>query len=182
MDKRWIAFFSQTGSELLEISKQLGKLPNTVIYNVGGNNDRPPINEEFRELLWKNGQRIDFTDYNPSIEDYYSLLRTEDVITLHGWLRIIPTKICKAFTIYNGHPGLITKYPELKGKDPQKKAFTLKLKESGCIIHKVEPEVDAGPIIANQIVNIENLGLDAIIKRLHDTSIKMWVDFLREKL
>ena len=43
-----------------------------------------------------------------------------DLITLHGYLRIIPENICKQCKhIYNGHPGLINMYPELKGKDPQ---------------------------------------------------------------
>jgi folate-dependent phosphoribosylglycinamide formyltransferase PurN len=45
------------------------------------------------------------------------------IVTLHGWLRVIPAYVCERSRIYNGHPGLITKYPELKGKDPQVRAF-----------------------------------------------------------
>ena len=45
------------------------------------------------------------------------------LITLNGWLRIVPPDKCAKYNIYNGHPGLITKYPELKGKDPQQRMW-----------------------------------------------------------
>ena len=41
-----------------------------------------------------------------------------------------PGEVCEKRNIYNGHPGLITQYPQLKGKDPQQKAIDLGLEYS----------------------------------------------------
>ena len=94
----------------------------------------------------------------------------------------MPGDICDEFDIYNGHPGLITKYPELKGKDPQEKAYRLGLHESGCVIHKAVAEVDSGEILREKVVSIEKLAPHDIMKILHKESINLWVDFLTEKL
>ena len=75
------------------------------------------------------------------------------IVTLHGWLRIVPPYVCERSKIYNGHPGLITKYPELKGKDPQEKAFKLKHKTIGCVLHKVSAGVDEGKIVMEERTN-----------------------------
>ena len=181
-NKRWCCFFSQTGSELFKIIQILNRMPDVIIYNFSDYNRYEKVNNNFKTYLWENYKIIERAPFNPTIEDYYSLLKPNDIITLHGWLRIIPPKICNSYNIYNGHPGLISKYPELKGKDPQKKAYELKLKTSGCVIHRVIPKVDAGEVIVEKEVNIENLGLEDIINVLHDESIKLWTEFLKEKI
>ena len=84
--------------------------------------------------------------------------------------------------MWNGHPGLITKYPELKGKDPQQKAIALGLKSSGCIIHRVTPEVDSGEIVASKEIQIENLEPADVFSKLHETSVNLWVEFLKTKI
>ena len=81
--------------------------------------------------------------------------------------------------MYNGHPGLITKYPELKGKDPQQKAWDLDLPTSGCVIHKVIAGVDEGPVMRDVEVSIRNLTMDQTFQALHKASVKLWVNFLR---
>ena len=116
-ETKWIAFFSQTGSEIADISEALGQAPDVIITN-----DRPEHLRTIDERIEKQGY---FTWANkPTEEDYISLLEAypDAVVTLHGWLRIVPPYVCERSNIYNGHPGLITKYPELKGKDPQEKA------------------------------------------------------------
>ena len=107
----------------------------------------------------------------------------DHIITLHGWMRIIPPSICEKYEIYNGHPGLITKYPILKGKDPQKRAYEGNYKTAGCVIHKVIPEVDAGEVIRHKEVGMFNSEtLDHFIKRLHGISIDLWVEFLNMRI
>lgn len=102
------------------------------------------------------------------------------VITLHGWLRIIPEEIIKEYpTMFNGHPGLITKYPELKGKDPQMKAWNLNLNTSGCVIHQVTAGVDEGPIMRQVEIPIRNLTLDELFSELHSKSVELWCKFLK---
>ena len=160
---RWVCFFSKSGSEILNIIKRSGKIPDLIITN-----NTKSINK-------------DILKYNVIIKDnnFYSDLLPGDIVTLHGWLRIVPDDICNSFNIYNGHPGDIVQYPCLKGKDPQKKAVDLGLKTSGCIIHKVIPEVDSGDIIYRDVIDISN-NLEETISILHDLSTIQWVQFLKD--
>jgi len=128
---KWVAFFSQTGSEILEISERLGYLPDRIVMN---NDMDRKLNPELVRIARNRFYNI---RNKPTPFEYYENIQAGDLVTLHGWLRIVPKPVCDRFKIYNGHPGLITTYPELKGKDPQKKAFELKHKDIGCIIHKV---------------------------------------------
>lgn len=175
---KWIAFFSQTGNEIAEVSNQLGRWPDTIITN-----ERPARFRKInQEVLSKN---IITLPNKPTVEDYRKVLAEaigddEYVITLHGWLRVIPTVVIKEYLyIYNGHPGLITKYPELKGKDPQKKAWNLDLNTSGCVIHQVTAGVDDGPIVRFEEVGIRNLTMEQMFQKLHNLSVDMWVNFLK---
>jgi len=124
------------------------------------------------------------TGTKPNVDDYRIFLGDpkKTIVTLHGWMRIIPAEICEEYEIYNGHPGLITKYPELKGKDPQEKAFNLKLSHSGCVIHRVTNIIDDGEILKARQIDIEGLTLDEVYERLHDTSIDLWCEFIKEIL
>ena len=88
--------------------------------------------------------------------------------------------MCENYNIYNLHPGLITKYPFLKGFNPQEKAFNLKLPTSGSVIHKVTSELDGGEILKSIEVDIKNLTLEEVYSELHKASSQLWVDFLQE--
>jgi len=148
----------------------------------------PKINPD---LLEKCFDRFVFLPKKPTVEEYREAIRNADVITLHGYLRIIPPQICGRFKIYNGHPGLITKFPELKGKDPQAKVwykhFEKPYKLHGHVIHEVIPEVDAGRVVSekeffsNNIYNEFN-SLEDYIKRLHKLAIENWVGFMCKSL
>ena len=175
---KWIAFFSQTGNEIAEVSNHLGRWPDVIITN-----ERPArVRKINQEVLSKN---IITLPNQPTVEDYRSVLAEAVgidtyVITLHGWLRVIPTEVIEEYsTIYNGHPGLITKYPELKGKDPQMKAWNLDLSSSGCVIHQVTAGVDDGPVVRSQQISIRNLTMDEMFQKLHNISVDMWVNFLK---
>ena len=105
------------------------------------------------------------------------------LITLHGWLRIVPEEIANKYEVYNGHPGLITLYPDLKGKDPQVKAWEARYKTIGSVIHKVTAGVDEGPVIMERAFNLERLlSLDNTFRILHNISTDLWIKFLRERL
>ena len=153
MSKPWIAFFSQTGSEITEIAKSLNKWPDVIITNERPSNLRA-INPD---LLEKN--LLVTIPNKPSEEDLKEILDyyKDPVITLHGWLRIMPPRICESYNIFNGHPGLITEYPELKGKDPQMRALKGEYPVMGCVLHKVVAGVDEGKIIAEERFNAFNI-------------------------
>jgi len=144
----WKAFFSQSGSEINEISNKIGRLPDAIITNKSCE-DMDKINPV---LLEKAFNRFIFIPKKPTVEEYREAIRYTDIITLHGYLRILPPEICGRFRIYNGHPGLITKFPELKGKDPQAKVWYNHAEKPyynhGHVIHKVVSEVDAGSVVS----------------------------------
>ena len=126
---------------------------------------------------------IAFVDPIPTIEQYLQYLHEDALVTMHGWLRIVPGDVCEKRNIYNGHPGLITEYPQLKGKDPQQKAIDLGLEYSGCVLHKATAELDGGPIVdVSDKVVIESKTTDEVFASLHEASVNMWVKFLQKKL
>tara|TARA_B100000900_G_scaffold414800_2_gene442558 strand:+ start:707 stop:1237 length:531 start_codon:yes stop_codon:yes gene_type:complete len=173
MDRtKWIAFFSQTGSEIVDISRSLGRWPDKIITNKRPEHLRK-INEE---LLNKD---IIYLSNKPTVEEYRNVLSEKSIVTLHGWLRIMPPEICEQHKIFNGHPGLITEYPELKGKDPQIRAFEGKYPVAGAVLHKVVAGVDEGKIIAEERFNAFGLDLDGLFRTLRDRSLYMWCNFLK---
>jgi len=178
---KWVTFFSQTGSEIATISKKLNRLPDLIVTN-----NRPAGMRTISPKLLELGVPIVVLPNKPDLVDYVQVLDqlfvlpNETLITLHGWLRIVPKEIIeKYYYIFNGHPGLINKYPELKGKDPQKKAWDLNLPTSGCVIHKVTEGVDEGTVYRSKEIAIRNLNMDQLFEELHETSVELWVSFLK---
>jgi methionyl-tRNA formyltransferase len=174
MSRPWIAFFSQTGSEIVEVSKLLGRWPDLIITN-----ERPDHSRKIHPAL--EDKHLVFVENKPTEEELLQILSyyKDPIITLHGWLRIMPADICNRFEIYNGHPGLITEHEILKGKDPQQKAFDLGLESSGCVIHRVIEGVDEGEILRSRKVSIKGLEIGEVFYILHSISVSLWVDFLK---
>ena len=179
--KPWITFFSQTGAEIADISEALGRWPDVIVTN-----ERPEHLRTIDPRIEKQGY---FTWANkPSEEDYIELLEKypHAIVTLHGWLRVVPEYVCERSKIYNGHPGLITQYPELKGKDPQIRAYegikAGKYNTAGAVIHKVTAGVDEGRVIMEEYFNAWNLELDDLFRILRDRSLYMWHNFLKKVL
>jgi len=175
MANKWIAFFSQTGGEIADIAESLQRWPDLIITNKRPDHlrtiDSRVVEYGYTELPNK-----------PTAEDYETVLQDNSIITLHGWLRIMPPAVCDKYLMYNGHPGLITKYPELKGKDPQVRAFEGKYPVAGAVIHKVTAGVDEGRIIMEEYFNATQLDLDDLFRILRDRSLYMWINFLKKVL
>ena len=179
-NKKWVTFFSHTGTEIYRLGKRLGRCPDRVITN------RKPGDEQINKkmLKWLETKEVDvvYTKNKPDEEDYDRLIKDPDcVVTLHGWMRIVPAGICGSHEIYNLHPGLITKYPELKGADPQKRAFneqTKAYKYVGCVIHKVTPGVDEGKVLAQTSTYNNFYSEDQMCCALADMSLDLWEQFL----
>ena len=177
----WITFFSQTGTEINNLCNALGIYPDAVITNRFTTDE---INKDLLTTTTFREYKLNRTIWymlpqKPTLESYKEILSHFDspVITLHGYLRIIPKEICEQYEIYNLHPGLIDKYPSLKGFNPQERAFSQGFKLAGCVIHRVVPEVDAGEIMMSQGVSIEGMSLDAVYKALHNVAFDLWKSF-----
>jgi len=176
MRQPWIALFSQTGSEIANIADRLGYWPDIII-----------VNERRVERIIDSrlqGKKVVFVSNKPSAMELLNIFQWVEspLITLHGWLRILPPEICEAYTIYNGHPGLITMWPQLKGKDPQQRAIDAGHGTVGCVIHKVVAGVDEGEVLAEQSFSTCGLESSDIFRILSETSMKLWLQFLKDKV
>jgi hypothetical protein len=183
----WKTFFSQSGSEIYEISKLLGRFPDSIITNKSLEN-LEKINPRLLEEAY---ERLVFIPRIATPTEYRTAIGCANIVTLHGFLRILPPEVCHWYSIYNGHPGLITCYPELKGKDPQARAWN-EYKDNprlyhGHVIHKVISAVDEGQIEATAYFKSNNLheeykSIEKYIAELHRTATHNWVVFLKKKL
>lgn len=178
----WTALFSRTGYELSEIVGRLKIKPNRIICNKSVL--QSVTSYELDKLIEEEAIELVRVNKIPSVEEYNGMFQnnTKQIITLHGWMRVIPPEICDKYEIYNGHPGLITKYPELKGKDPQIRAFEAGHLDIGTVIHRVIPEVDAGKILASSSIDNTCTDVDMMFDVLREMSIGLWCDVLVDKL
>lgn len=175
---RWIALFSQTGSEIVKISEHIGRYPDLIITD---NENIESWHSKMKSLAYLNILTTISKSNSKNIKVLNKLFEPEHAhqtrITLHGWLNIIPAEICETFQIYNGHPGFINEFPELKGKDPQKRAWNNidMYPLVGSVVHRVVPEVDAGEIISYDTAsNTECTSLEDTYKVLAETSFNAW--------
>ena len=81
-------------------------------------------------------------------------LYSVDLIVLAGWMRIFSTWFCEKWAdkIINIHPSLLPAFAG--GCNAIEDAYNYGCKVTGCTIHWVTPEVDAGPIIAQGVNHI----------------------------
>lgn len=78
-----------------------------------------------------------------------------DLIVLAGYMRVVKPPFIEAFEgrIINLHPSLLPKYP---GLNSIRRALEAGEAQTGCSVHWVTPEVDAGQIIEQAVVPIED--------------------------
>jgi len=177
----WVTFFSQTGTEIYDLSKVLGIYPDCIVTN---KQNHKTTNVGLFETTKFRSQKLNENIWiqlpqKPTVEDYKKTLKNfkNPVITLHGYLRIIPKEICENYEMYNLHPGLIDRFPALKGFNPQERAFTDGYKLAGCVIHRVIPGIDEGEVLMSQGVSIEGMNLDGVYGALRDTALDLWRSF-----
>ena len=176
----WVAFFSQTGSEIVELSKSIGRKPDLLVTN--NFEEKIKFHPGIREL----GVTI-MSAKHDMIMNYFRHQAVYNVpqtlISLHGYLRILPADICEKYEIYNGHPGAIDLYPELKGKDPQMKVWHDNDKYTiiGSVVHKCTAELDGGEVLKAVHLRNRNDTVEELFTSLKMTSLSAWNFFLREK-
>ncbi|HJS33322.1 MAG TPA: phosphoribosylglycinamide formyltransferase [Alphaproteobacteria bacterium] len=97
----------------------------------------------------------DFAD-RPSFENAIETqLRTAkiDLVCLAGFMRLLTAEFVGAWRdrILNIHPSLL---PAFRGLDTHARALAAGVRFSGCTVHFVRAEMDAGPIIAQAVVPV----------------------------
>lgn len=81
--------------------------------------------------------------------------RGVELVCLAGFMRLLSAEFCRSFPtrILNIHPSLLPAFP---GLDAQKQALEHGVKITGCTVHFVDEKLDAGPIIVQAAVPVED--------------------------
>jgi phosphoribosylglycinamide formyltransferase-1 len=84
--------------------------------------------------------------------------RTPDVVLLAGWMKIFSSVYCDQFgdTTINVHPSLLPQFAGLRGDEIHQKALEYEERYTGCTLHRISAKVDAGEIVLQRKVLIED--------------------------
>lgn len=165
--KKWYAFFSHTGTEIYNLTRRVGITPDCVVTNT---RDMDKLHPGLKKL----STEFRYTNNWPKEPDYDFMLdecETGCICTLHGWMRIVPPSVCESHEMYNLHPGLITRYPELVGKDPQDRVDPETHEYVGLVIHRVTEQLDGGEVIVEMSTRNNNTNTHKV---LHDMALEAW--------
>lgn len=78
-----------------------------------------------------------------------------DFIALAGYMRLLGASFIDRYRnrILNIHPSLLPAFP---GVDAQAQAIAAGVKVSGCTVHLVDENLDAGPILLQRVVEVRH--------------------------
>jgi len=101
---------------------------------------------------------VDHTGFDSKAAFEAEIIRVLDdhgaeLVCLAGFMRVLSKDFVARFPhrILNIHPSLLPSFP---GLNVQQKAIDYGVRYSGCTVHFVVPEVDAGPIVLQAVVPI----------------------------
>jgi phosphoribosylglycinamide formyltransferase 1 len=144
--------------DALAASVAAGRIPNADISIVVSNKDNAPGIERARargidaRVIPSKGLEREAYD-----RQVVALLREKgvDLVCLAGYMRLLSPYFVEQFPqrILNIHPSLLPAFP---GLEPQRQALEHGAKFSGCTVHFVDENLDAGPIIVQAVVPIED--------------------------
>ncbi len=101
------------------------------------------------------------------------------LIVLAGFMRLVSSHFVRTFKfrIMNIHPALL---PSFKGTHAIKDAFEYGVKRTGVTVHFVDDELDHGPIILQEAVNIEEDDtLKTLEEKIHKIEHKLYPEAIR---
>jgi phosphoribosylglycinamide formyltransferase 1 len=160
MTKRIGVLLSGRGSnfEALADSISAGRIPNAEIAIVVSNREGAPGIDRARSrgvatrVIPSKG-----LEREPYDRLVVAVLREANVelICLAGYMRLLSPFFVAAFPlrILNIHPSLLPSFP---GLESQKQALDYGVKFAGCTVHFVDENLDAGPIVLQAVVPVED--------------------------
>ncbi|MCK4464004.1 MAG: phosphoribosylglycinamide formyltransferase, partial [Candidatus Omnitrophica bacterium] len=105
--------------------------------------------------------------------------RDVGLIVLAGFMRLVSSHFVRTFKfrIMNVHPALL---PLFKGTHAIKDAFEYGVKRTGVTVHFVDDELDHGPIILQETVNVEkNDTLESLEEKIHKVEHRLYPEAIR---
>ena len=160
MKKRIAVLLSGRGSnfEALADSVSAGRIPNSEIALVLSNREGAPGIDRAKSrglaTLVIPSKGLERETYDRQV---VAALREAgvDLICLAGYMRLLSPYFVAAFPqrILNIHPSLLPSFP---GLESQRQALEYGVKFAGCTVHFVDENLDAGPIIIQAVVPVED--------------------------
>jgi phosphoribosylglycinamide formyltransferase-1 len=158
--KRIGVLLSGRGSnfEALADSVAAGRIPNAEIGIVLSNREGAPGIEKARvrgiEARVIPSKGLEREAYDKLVVEALRE-RNVDLVCLAGYMRLLSPHFVKAFheRILNIHPSLLPAFP---GLESQRQALEHGAKFSGCTVHFVDENLDAGPIVLQAAVPVED--------------------------
>jgi phosphoribosylglycinamide formyltransferase-1 len=105
---------------------------------------------------------------------------TPDFIVLAGYMRLLSAEFVATYPmrIVNIHPSLLPSFP---GVDAQAQAVGYGVKVSGCTVHFVDENLDAGPIITQRTVPVcDDDDATSLAARILDEEHVAYVEALKK--
>jgi phosphoribosylglycinamide formyltransferase 1 len=160
MSKHIGVLLSGRGSnfEALADSISAGRIPNAEIAVVISNRDGAPGIDRARarglatRVIPSKG--LEREPYDRLVVTALREAKVE-LICLAGYMRLLSAFFVAAFPqrILNIHPSLLPSFP---GLESQKQALDYGVKFAGCTVHFVDENLDAGPIVLQAVVPVED--------------------------
>jgi len=163
--------------ESLTLASQRGELGGRVVLLVCDAPDAPAIlRAERLGVEWVcppvGHRRTRLEDERPWLEALRA--REIDVVLLAGFMRRLHETFLAVFAdrILNIHPSLLPAFP---GLDAIRQAFEHGVRWTGCTVHLVDADLDAGPIVAQQAVEIRDGDtLETLERRIHEAEHRLY--------
>lgn len=160
MSKHIGVLLSGRGSnfEALADSISAGRIPNSEIAVVISNRDGAPGIDRARarglatRVIPSKG--LEREPYDRLVVTALREAKVE-LVCLAGYMRLLSPFFVAAFPqrILNIHPSLLPSFP---GLESQKQALDYGVKFAGCTVHFVDENLDAGPIVLQAVVPVED--------------------------
>lgn len=160
MKKRIGVLLSGRGSnfEALADNVSAGRIPNAEVAVVISNREGAPGIEKARErglaarVIPSKG--LERETYDRQVVAALQEARV-DLVCLAGYMRLLSPYFVASFPqrILNIHPSLLPSFP---GLESQKQALEHGVKFAGCTVHFVDENLDAGPIVLQAVVPVND--------------------------
>jgi phosphoribosylglycinamide formyltransferase-1 len=165
MNKRIGVLLSGRGSnfEALAESAAAGRIPNAEIAIVISNREGAPgiARAESRGIRTRviPSKGLEREAYDRQVVAALNEHKV-DLICLAGYMRLLSPHFVATFPnrILNIHPSLLPSFP---GLESQRQALEYGVKFAGCTVHFVDENLDAGPIVLQAVVPVEDNDTEA---------------------
>ncbi|HXN22631.1 MAG TPA: phosphoribosylglycinamide formyltransferase [Candidatus Dormibacteraeota bacterium] len=160
MPKRIGVLLSGRGSNFEALAESItrGRIPGAEIAVVISNRDAAPGIERAQrrgiEALVVPSKGLEREAYDRQVAAVLNEKQVE-LVCLAGYMRLLSPYFVAAFPnrILNIHPSLLPAFP---GLEAQRQALEFGVKVSGCTVHFVDENLDAGPIILQAAVGVRD--------------------------